>query len=179
MLGFILLIVLVDFSLFPVEFLFIEFKAARREIRSIERIPHQMKQGIDKLILDLFVFQERHELLTSNGLTIIIERQKHLIDGILMNIRECSQRKHIALEIKVFCLVLANRFVVTTQRVSWKGSVDVGNVLIVLINGVNNVSDGVRRRTSYKVKCIHNLLSLPHLFSSCFIQLGESNRVHE
>lgn len=112
MFCFILLIVLIDFSLLPVELFFVEFEAARREIRIIERISHQMKQSIDKSILDLLVFQERHELLTSEALTIIIERQKHLIDGILMNVRECSQRKHIALEIKVLCLVLIQRFVV-------------------------------------------------------------------
>lgn len=52
-------------------------------------------------------------------------------------------------------------------------------MLIVLINGVNYVVDRVRRRASNKVKCIHNLLSLSYLLSSCLIQLRESNRIHQ
>lgn len=117
-LCFVLLVGVAYFRLFPVELFFVEFKATRREVKSIEWIFHQMKQGIDKLILDLFVLQERHELFTSNALTIVIERQKHLIDSLFMNVRKRSQRKHIALEVKVLCLILAKRFIVAAQRVS-------------------------------------------------------------
>ena len=120
---------------------------------SSKRIPIHHEQCINNLFLNLLVLQEMNQILILEALEVNVKQGQHLEQHFFLNLNEAVHTNLTSLYVFVLVLLLVTFLRKSLGCISGEG----WQKLIILINGVDNVVDGIRWFISPH-KELHNLL---------------------